>query len=92
MLRVELGQLKPLSLMNIVIGLVVMGFGSAAVYWLDGARLAAFGLVPAAFVITLTEQAGVTIKKTPVLFVLCAIVALLLFGGAAWYVLSHPKA
>ena len=91
MIRVEMEQLKPLSPMALVIGLVITVCGSAAVYWLDGARIAAFGLVPPALVMMLAEQTGVTIKKTPVLFVLCVIVGLLLFGSAVWYVMSHHK-
>ena len=91
MLRDELTYLKPIPPLECAIGFVALIAASAGAYFLDGARIAAFGIVPAIFVFSFSGLAGISSKKTPWLFTLCLLLALLFYAGATWYVWLNPK-
>ena len=91
MLRNELTHLKPIPPLDCAIGFVALITASAGAYFLDGARIAAFGIVPAIFVFSFSGLAGISLKKTPRLFALCLLVALLFYVGATGYVWLNPK-
>ena len=91
MIHSELTRIKSITMLNWVIGLAVMIAMSAAAYFLDGARIAAFGIVPAISVFTFSGLAGISLRKTPVLFVGCVLIAIMFYAGATGYVWLNPK-
>ena len=91
MIRNELTRIRPVATLDLVIGLAVMLAMAAGAYFLDSARIAAFGIVPAITVISFAGKAGITLKKTPVLFVGCVLIALSFYAGATWYVWLNPR-
>lgn len=91
-LKIELVALPPRprgeAVMEALTVLVLM----ACVYYLDHARLAAFGLVPAIGLFTVADRRGVALRTTPRLFLLTLLSALGLYFGALAWVVHHPLA
>jgi hypothetical protein len=78
-------QLQELGVLLCFIAAMIAGFV------LDGARIFAFGLVPAAAVFTYASMRGVSWQGTPRLFLLKYLLAVAFFVSALLWVVSHPR-
>jgi hypothetical protein len=64
---------------------------SSSAYFLDSARVAAFGIIPAISIVIYGRHVGITWKSTPRLFVLIILAAIILYSGSLYWVILNPK-
>ncbi len=91
MFKDEFQQLNPFDRLDAVIAVVVTIAMMAAAYFLDGARIAAFGMMPALGLLSYADRRGIRVKTTPRLFGALCLVALAMYAGSVYWVTLYPK-
>jgi len=88
-IRAEFKLLKPGSRMNDASSIFVCVCAMLGFYFLDGSRIGAFGLVPAAGILTYSSMRGVRWYATPWLFTLTFLGAATFFVSATLWVIFN---
>lgn len=91
MYKAEISKLNHFEMTDAMITLIITVASIAGAYFLDGARIAAFGVFPALGIFRYAELRGVTRHETPRLYWTLFVAALLLILAASYWALSHPK-
>jgi len=84
----SLNPLKPRSSFPIVVGIIA---AMALAYFLDGARVLAFGILPVVCIRLLSEQTGMAWKTTPKLWMLTNLVGFLIVAASVAWVVAFPR-
>ena len=90
MLRNEIAQLKPVTMQEVGVNIGLCAVLSALGYYLDHARIFAFGIVPVMTITRLAYDTGVSIK-TPILLTLKWVLMIAFMAGSFWWVVNHPR-
>jgi len=91
MYRAEIAKLNSFNAIDGLITLAITGAMSAIAYFFDGARIAAFGLLPVLGAWQYANQRGITRRTTPRLYWTLCLVATTVFCIASYWALSNPK-
>jgi len=91
MYQTELSKLNAFDMTDALITFTITFGMSVGAYFLDGARIAAFGLFPVLGAFQYAQQRGITRKNTPRLYWTISFVSLAVFLVASYWALSHPK-
>lgn len=89
--RAELTKLKAFDKVDALITLAITLVMSAGAFYLDGARIAAFGLFPVLGIWQYAQQRGIDRKNTPRLYWTLCLWAIAIFCAASFWALSNPK-